>query len=60
MAVHLHQYYRNRFGLKPEDFPNATRISETTVSIPLSPHLGDAEVDRVIEAIRATIPATGS
>ena len=59
MAIHLHQYYQERFGLTPEDFPNATRLSETTVSIPLSPHLADAEVDRVIEAIRATLPPTG-
>lgn len=58
MAVHLHQYYRDRFGLEPEDFPYATRLSGTTVSIPLSPHLTDAEVDRVIDAIRATISAS--
>ena len=50
-ALHLHQYYRERFGYKPEDFPNANWISERTFSIPLSATLSDDEVDRVISNI---------
>lgn len=55
IAVHLHQYYRDRFGFDPARFPHATWLSERTVSIPLSPHLSDGEVDRVIEAVKATV-----
>ena len=52
IGVHLHPYYRDRFGYSPEDFPNATWISERTVSIPLSPKLTDEDVSDVIEAVR--------
>jgi dTDP-4-amino-4,6-dideoxygalactose transaminase len=55
IGVHLHQYYRERFGFKPEDFPNATWISDRTVSIPLSPSLNDEDVDDVIAAVRSCI-----
>lgn len=50
MGVHLHEYYRERFGYQPSDFPNTNWLSERTVSIPLSAHLDDQEVGRVIEA----------
>lgn len=52
VAVHLHPYYRERFGYKPGDFPSASWLSDRTVSIPLSPHLHDSEVERVIAAVR--------
>lgn len=55
VGVHLHPYYRDTFGYEPEDFPNATYISERTLSIPLSPKLTDRDADRVIEAVRDTL-----
>lgn len=51
IGVHLHPYYQEQFGYQPEDFPNATWISDRTVSIPLSPNLSDADVEDVIEAV---------
>jgi dTDP-4-amino-4,6-dideoxygalactose transaminase len=51
IGVHLHPYYRERFGYRPEDFPNATWISERTVSIPLSPKLSGADAEDVVEAV---------
>ena len=50
-GVHLHEYYRERFDLAPEDFPNATWISDRTLSLPLSAKLTDSEADRVIDAV---------
>jgi dTDP-4-amino-4,6-dideoxygalactose transaminase len=50
-AVHLHSYYQQRFGLRRGMFPNAEAVSDTTLSLPLSPALADADVDRVIEAV---------
>lgn len=55
LGVHLHPYYRDRFGYQPEDFPAATWLSERTVSIPLSPSLSDADVEDVIEAVRMVV-----
>jgi dTDP-4-amino-4,6-dideoxygalactose transaminase len=51
-AVHLHQYYRERFGYRPADFPAASWLSERTLSLPLSAKLSDADVDDVIRAVR--------
>jgi len=55
VGVHLHPYYRQRFGHSPEDFPNATWISERTVSIPLSPKLVDSDIENVIESVRKVL-----
>jgi len=51
-ALHTHRYYANRWKYRPEQFPNAYDIGERTVSLPLSPKLSDAEVERVVRAAR--------
>jgi dTDP-4-amino-4,6-dideoxygalactose transaminase len=43
-ACHLHPYYRDRYGLTPEQFPVATDISERTLSLPLSPDLSEDDL----------------
>jgi dTDP-4-amino-4,6-dideoxygalactose transaminase len=55
LGVHLHPYYRERFGYTEADFPNATWLSERTVSLPISPKLTDSDVEDVIEAVRAVL-----
>jgi dTDP-4-amino-4,6-dideoxygalactose transaminase len=50
-AVHLYPYYREQFGFKPGDFPNAETISDRIVSLPLFPAMTDADQDRVIAAM---------
>ena len=37
IALHLHKYYHDRFGFRPEDFPNATWASDRILSLPLYP-----------------------
>ncbi len=55
IGVHLHPYYQERFGYQPQDFPNATWLSERTVSIPLSPKMSSADVEDVIEAVHSLV-----
>jgi dTDP-4-amino-4,6-dideoxygalactose transaminase len=55
VGIHLQPYYKERFGYRPEDFPNATWISDRTVSIPLSPSLSDADVEDVTGAVRRAL-----
>ena len=50
-AVHLYPYYREQFGFKRGDFPNAEAISDRIVSLPLFPLMTDADQDRVIAAM---------
>jgi dTDP-4-amino-4,6-dideoxygalactose transaminase len=52
LAVPEHPYYLQRFGWSPEHWPNAMRIGRQTVSLPLSPKLTDADVDRVTDTVR--------
>jgi dTDP-4-amino-4,6-dideoxygalactose transaminase len=51
-ALHLHHYYRETFGYKPDDFPNAEWIGARTVSLPFSAKLQDEDVANVIAAVR--------
>ena len=53
--VHLHSYYKKRFGYKKGDFPNAEYIGERTVSIPLSPALTELEIKKIVRTIRKII-----
>jgi dTDP-4-amino-4,6-dideoxygalactose transaminase len=55
LAVPEHPYYQQRFGWKPGQWPNAMRIGRQTVSLPLSPKLTDADIERVISAVRHII-----
>jgi len=52
IAAHLHRYYKERFAFKLGDFPNAERISERTVSLPLSAKLSDEDVEDVINDVK--------
>jgi dTDP-4-amino-4,6-dideoxygalactose transaminase len=58
IAVHLHKYYRETFGYKRGDFPNAEWISDRTISLPLSAKLSDEDVEDVIEAVRVAVGRT--
>ncbi|MGB9185372.1 MAG: DegT/DnrJ/EryC1/StrS aminotransferase family protein [Solirubrobacteraceae bacterium] len=51
-GVHLHPYYRDRYGLTGEDFPVASSISERTLSLPLDPKITTADQDDVVAALR--------
>jgi dTDP-4-amino-4,6-dideoxygalactose transaminase len=51
IPVHLHPYYRDKYGFKPDDFPVAYREYQRLISLPLHPGLSDQDVDDVIEAV---------
>jgi dTDP-4-amino-4,6-dideoxygalactose transaminase len=52
IPLHLHPYYRDRYGFRPEDFPVAYGEYQRLVTLPLYPRMTDADVDDVIEAVR--------
>lgn len=54
-AVHLHPYYRDTYGYRPEDFPNAEHLSQRTLSLPFSTRLTGQDVDDVITAVRKVL-----
>lgn len=55
LSLPEHPYYRERFGWKPEDYPNAKKIGRETISIPISPKLSEKDVEDIIKAVRIII-----
>src|SRR5437016_2307608 len=55
IPLHLHPYYRDKFGYKPEDFPNASAAFERIVSLPIYPGMIEGNVRDVIVAVRKLI-----
>jgi len=51
-SIPIHPYYQQRFGWRPEDYPNSFRIGQQTVSLPLSAKLSDRDVSDVVGAVR--------
>ena len=54
IPVHLHPYYRKRFGTRPGDCPVAEAAYERILSLPMYPGMSDGQVDEVIGAVRRT------
>lgn len=59
-AIHLHPYYRERYGFGACDFPVAHDISERTLSLPLGPRVTDADQHDVVAALRALLTSRGA
>jgi dTDP-4-amino-4,6-dideoxygalactose transaminase len=51
IPLHLHPYYRDKFGYNPADFPNASSAFERIVSLPIYPKMTEADVEKVIGAV---------
>lgn len=51
-AVHLYSFYRQKFGFKRGQFPNAETVSDRIVSLPLFPDMNENDQDRVIETMQ--------
>jgi dTDP-4-amino-4,6-dideoxygalactose transaminase len=56
-ALHTHPYYRDRFGYRPEDFPNAALVGRSTLTLPLGPSMSDDDASDVIEAVTRVLSA---
>lgn len=55
IPLHLHPYWRDRYGLLPEMFPASQRIYERTLSLPLYTRMTDADVQRVVSAVKEAL-----
>jgi dTDP-4-amino-4,6-dideoxygalactose transaminase len=47
--------YKNLFSWETADWPNAKYFGDRTVSVPISPHLTDIEVERVANAVQRAL-----
>jgi len=51
IPIHLHSYYRDKYGYQPQDFPVAYREYQRIISLPLNLRMSDQDVEDVIEAV---------
>jgi dTDP-4-amino-4,6-dideoxygalactose transaminase len=52
IPLHLHPYWKERYDLKPAQFPHSQQAYERMVTLPLYTKMTDADVERVIKAVR--------
>lgn len=57
IPLHLQPYYRQAYGLRPEDLPGATRLFGEEISLPLFPGMTTRQVRRVVEAVPEALAA---
>jgi dTDP-4-amino-4,6-dideoxygalactose transaminase len=50
--LHRMTYYKERYNLKPKDFPNTEKIWTGTVSLPIYPELSDEQIKYICKIIK--------
>jgi dTDP-4-amino-4,6-dideoxygalactose transaminase len=55
IPIHLHPYYRDKYGYRQEDFPGAFENYKRIVSLPLHPRLSEEDVERIINAVKEVV-----
>jgi perosamine synthetase len=51
IPLHLHPYYRNRYGYSPGDLPQAEDAFARCISLPIYPDMNDTDVERVVSSV---------
>ncbi len=51
IPVHLHPYYKERFGYRGGEFPVAEAAYESLISLPMFHGMTDGDVDDVVRAV---------
>lgn len=57
IPLHIHPYYRETYGCRPEDFPVAYREYQREISLPIYSKMSDADVEDVIDAVTQIVAA---
>jgi perosamine synthetase len=55
IPLHLHPYYRETYGYRPDDFPVAHQEYLREISLPIYSKMSDADVQDVIEAVAEVV-----
>ena len=55
LSIPEHPYYQQRFGWRPEAYPNAMRIGRQTVSLPISAKVTDEDAQDVVDAVKLAL-----
>lgn len=55
IPLHLHPYWRDTYHLTPQMFPVSQKIYERTLSLPMYSRMTEADVARVVEAVKVAL-----
>ena len=55
IPIHLHPYYRDKFGFKRGGFPNVEHVYDREISLPIYPKMTDKDVEDVIVAVKKIV-----
>jgi dTDP-4-amino-4,6-dideoxygalactose transaminase len=55
IPLHQQPYWRDRYRLTPEQFPNSQRLYERCISLPIYTKMSDADQNRVVAALRSIL-----
>ncbi|MBN1316034.1 MAG: DegT/DnrJ/EryC1/StrS aminotransferase family protein [Anaerolineales bacterium] len=59
IPLHMHPYYREKYGLQPEDFPVARNEYKREISLPIYSRMSDQDAADVIEAVLGIVEQFG-
>jgi perosamine synthetase len=52
MPLHLHQYYKEKYGWSEGDFPVSETLFSQCLSLPIYPGLSDQEIERIAKELK--------
>ncbi len=55
MPLHMHPYYRETYGLAPQDLPTAASLYPEIITLPLYPDMSEDDVRQVCDAIKGIV-----
>jgi len=56
-SLHIQPFFRDHLGLERGDLPNAARVSDQLLSLPLYPKMTEGDVHDVVSAVRKIVVA---
>jgi len=51
IPVHHHPFFQEQLGCRKDDYPNATRLYDGAISLPLFPAMSEEDVRGVVKSI---------
>ncbi len=55
--LHMHPFYREKYGYAPDDFAIARSVGESEISLPVQPQITQRDAEDVVEAVRKVVNA---
>lgn len=49
------KYYKDKYGYDGNNYPVATQISDCSIALPVGPHIGTPEMERIAAAVKAAV-----